>query len=607
MDILADGKVVIDTELDPKGAESGMSKLGGTLAKVGSTAVKGAAIGVAAIGTSAVIAGKGLFDMAVQMADTGDNIGEMSEKIGISTKAYQEWGYILGQNGADVDILQMGIKTLSSAIFDASNGSQSAIDKFEYLGLSIDDLKNKSQEEIFDTVIAGLQKMPESAERTALAVDLLGKSATELQPILNKSADEITAYKDEAAELGFVMGEDTLQASSDLMDSIDNLQKSFMGAKNGIVGEFIPSIGLIVDGITEVVKGNEDGTKMIEDGFNQLVQGLTSALPKIITFLNQVLSVILQNAPTIITTLIQGIIQSLPLLAAFLPQIVFALVDGIMLLLPALLSVGLQIIITLMQGLVGNLPIMLPQLLQVIETIITMLTENLPLFVELAVQIIEIMATAILENQDMLVRVMSVLIQAMIQIIATLIPQAIQMVIDLVAAMMLGMSKMYPEVIKQGIEIVKSIMSGFSSFWENMKKLTVQKFKELPAKIKELNGEFINSGVNIAKGIIDGFAQKIGEIIGKVIDMKNQVAAQLADFNPLGAIGDAVKNGVSNITANMQVKSDATPAQSGRPSNTMSTPSTNVYINTSASKLFNAVVEQNNGYSKGGYTPLASY
>ena len=59
----------------------------------------------------------------------------MSEKIGISTKAYQEWGYILGQNGADVDILQMGIKTLSSAIFDASNGSQSAIDKFEYLGV----------------------------------------------------------------------------------------------------------------------------------------------------------------------------------------------------------------------------------------------------------------------------------------------------------------------------------------------------------------------------------------------------------------------------------------------------------------------------------------
>ena len=124
------------------------------------------------------------------------------------------------------------------------------------------------------------------------------------------------------------------------------------------------------------------------------------------------------------------------------------------------------------------------------------------------------------------------------------------------------MMKTYPEFIKQGIEIVKSIISGFSSFWENMKKLTVQKFKEIPARIRALHGEFINSGINIAKGIIDGFAQKIGEIIGKVIDMKNQVAAQLADFNPLGAIGDAVKNGVSNITANMQVpKSDATPAQ----------------------------------------------
>ena len=109
-----------------------------------------------------------------------------------------------------------------------------------------------------------------------------------------------------------------------------------------------------------------------------------------------------------------------------------------MLLLPALLSVGLQIIITLMQGLVENLPIMLPKLLQVIETIITMLAENLPLFVELAVQIVEIMAAAILKIKICWCRVMSVLLQAMIQIGNDIVPLAIQMIIDLLAAMMLG-------------------------------------------------------------------------------------------------------------------------------------------------------------------------
>ena len=58
---MADGKVVIDTELDGSGAESGMQKLGGTLGKVGGAAVSGvkAAVGVAsaAIGGAAVAIG----------------------------------------------------------------------------------------------------------------------------------------------------------------------------------------------------------------------------------------------------------------------------------------------------------------------------------------------------------------------------------------------------------------------------------------------------------------------------------------------------------------------------------------------------------------------
>jgi len=147
------------------------------------------------------------------------------------------------------------------------------------------------------------------------------------------------------------------------------------------------------------------------------------------------------------------------------------------------------------------------------------------------------------------------------------------------------------------------IPNAFKSFMNKLNELK----NNIINKFTSIKDDFIKIGSNIAKGIIDGLTQKIGDIIGKVTDIKDKIVEQFKDFNPLGAIGDAVKNGVSNITANMQVKSDAAPVQSGRPTNTMSAPSTNVYINTSASKLFNAVVEQNNGYAKGGYTPLASY
>ena len=68
--------------------------------------VKGvaAAIGaaMAAIGAAAVKAGKELYDMVDDVAAAGDNIDKMSQRLGLSTEAYQDWDYMLSQSGVDI-------------------------------------------------------------------------------------------------------------------------------------------------------------------------------------------------------------------------------------------------------------------------------------------------------------------------------------------------------------------------------------------------------------------------------------------------------------------------------------------------------------------------
>lgn len=149
------------------------------------TVAKATAAAVAAIGAAAVVAGKALWNMANDVAETGDEIDKMSQKIGISTESYQEWGYVFEHCGTDVNNLQAGMKTLSGVIADAGNGSSSVAEKLAAVGFSIDDLNGKSQDEQLSIVIAALQDMEAGAERTSAATDLLGRSATDIAAVLN--------------------------------------------------------------------------------------------------------------------------------------------------------------------------------------------------------------------------------------------------------------------------------------------------------------------------------------------------------------------------------------------------------------------------------------
>lgn len=136
-------------------ADSKFKKVGETVKAVG----KAMAAAAAAIGTAAVAAGKKLWDMANDTASAGDAIDKTSQKICISAESYQKWGYVFERCGADVNNLQTGMKKLSTVITDAAGGSDSAAEKLAAVGLSIEDLNDKSQDEQLQLVITALQGM----------------------------------------------------------------------------------------------------------------------------------------------------------------------------------------------------------------------------------------------------------------------------------------------------------------------------------------------------------------------------------------------------------------------------------------------------------------
>ena len=230
------------------GRNTGMKIAGGigSALKVGGAAAATLAGATAAI-TGSVIKGTGA------VAEYGDNIDKMSQKMGMSSTAYQEWDAIMQHSGTTIDAMKAPMKTLA-------NAAQSGSEAFQKLGISEDEVKNLSQEDLFSKVITGLQGMEEGTERTALASDLLGRGATELGALLNTSAEDTQAMKDRVHELGGVLSDEAVKASAAYQDSLQDMQTSFAGVKNSIMADMLPSFTSVMDGLSSLVIG-EEGAK----------------------------------------------------------------------------------------------------------------------------------------------------------------------------------------------------------------------------------------------------------------------------------------------------------------------------------------------------------
>ena len=288
-------------EVDKAGDQS--EDAGGKLKKVGEVAKevgKAMAAAMVAIGTAAVAAGKKLWDMANDVASAGDAIDKTSQKIGISAESFQEWSYVFERSGADVNGLQTGMKKLSGVISEAANGSDKAAEKLAAVGLSIEDLNGKSQDEQLSIVIAALQDMEAGADRTAAANNLLGKSAVDMAAVLNMSAEETEALKQEAHDYGMVMSNEAVAASASFEDSLSRLKGTMGGLKNRMVGELLPGISSILDGLSDLVAGNDEAGEKIKKGVTDVIGSITSMIPQVVTLVLTIASAVLESAPAII-------------------------------------------------------------------------------------------------------------------------------------------------------------------------------------------------------------------------------------------------------------------------------------------------------------------
>lgn len=509
------GDEVEETGKQSDEAVGKFEKFGSVMKSVG----KALAVTMAAIGTAAVAAGKGLWDMANNVAEAGDTIDKTSQKIGISAESYQEWDYVFQRCGADVNNLQTGMKKLSGVITDAAGGSDSAAQKLSAVGLSIEDLNGKSQDEQLSIVISALQDMESGAARTAAANDLLGKSAVDMAAVLNMSAEETEALKQEAQDYGMVMSNEAVAASAAFEDSLTRMQGTMGGLKNRMVGELLPGITEILDGLSDLVAGNEQAGEELTNGVTSVIETVTEMIPQAVELISLIAAAILESAPSIISALAEGIINAIPTLLPVILQVITELVTALLELLPQIVNAGMQIIASLITGVATALPTLIPQIVEIIVQIVQTLIDNLPLILDAALQLITGLAEGILNAIPVLIDALPEVILSIVDFLLDSIPQIIDTGIKLLTSLVEAL----PEIITAIVEAIPKIIDGIITAVIDAIPLIIEAGIKLLVSLIQALPQIITTIVaaipKIVSGLVDAILGNLDKIIMAGVDL----------------------------------------------------------------------------------------
>lgn len=226
---------------DVSRAEQNANNMAGQLGD-GFTVLKGIAANLASQALRKV--GQELKSLVTDGAAYADEILTLSKTTSLSTDTLQKFSYMADLVDVDLGTVSGSLKKLTKNMSSAAKGSGSAYETFDKLGVSFQDVNGnlRDNEDVFYDVIDALGKMENETERDALAMNLFGKNATELNPMIDAGAEALEAWGKEAEEVGAVMDEDMLDSLGALQDSYDRFNQRIKAVKNQIAAGLAPAL-----------------------------------------------------------------------------------------------------------------------------------------------------------------------------------------------------------------------------------------------------------------------------------------------------------------------------------------------------------------------------
>lgn len=507
--------------------------------------VKAAAeVAAAAIGavTAAVGAAAGaLVNATLDTADLADDLLTLSMVTGVSTDSLQAMNYaselldvstqtITGSmtkllksmssaSDAEAAWLQSE-QELSSALSageitieefnDAMDALGTSGTAFDDLGISILDAQGnlRDSEEVFWEVIDALGEIENESERDAAAMAILGRSARELNPLIEAGSDRFNELAEEAENVGYIMDGDTLDAFHNLDDNMERLSNGATAARNAIGSVLLP---VLTELSGEGVSLLNDFTNAILDtngDVEQMGAVIDEMVPQVLSLIEDYIPTLIDLGGTIIESLASALLDNLDLILSAAISLVGVIAQGILDNLNSLAPVIADLVVNLANFIVNNLPMIISAALEIVLAVVNGISSNLDTLIPAAVSAVLKIAEGLIDNTD------------------EIILASYQLLLGVASGIVMSI----PDIVAEIPGLIAAILGALGEFSE-----------ELPNLAREWGSDFISTFkdaiVNAIPNLVSGVEQ-VASTISDYLHFSVPEKGPLADFDESG--GDMI-------------------------------------------------------------------
>ena len=267
---MATPEIKVKIGADTAGFDKGMS---GVDAKL-STFAKAA--GVAAAGAALALA-TGMIALTKASLANIDVLTKQARSLGLTTEAFQKMTLVAGEAGIETGKLSAMLGLMQRNISELNDGTQAQVDAFARLGLSISDLQGLTPDAQFEKIAAALDSIADPTTKTALAMDVFGRSGREAINMLSDYGSKAAEAAEFQNRFGIAVSQASAEGVERANDAVGRLGMVMQGLGNTMAGVVAPAIEGTANAIIAFV-GSVTGAKVTLEEFFGTLEAAKTAL-----------------------------------------------------------------------------------------------------------------------------------------------------------------------------------------------------------------------------------------------------------------------------------------------------------------------------------------
>ena len=432
-------------------------------------------------------------------ASYADEVNTMAKKTGLATETIQELMYMVNLTDVSVETVTGAMTKLEKSMASAEKGTGTAADAFKRFGIQLknDDGTYRKLIDVFNDTISALATVDDEVERDTIAMNLFGKSAKELNPLIKTSKEDLEAFTQAAHDSGYVLSDELLGKYQEFDDSLQMLDKACEAAEHGLGLVLLPVLSQLAS----------EGVPLL----NELASGIVNA--------NGDIEEIGKVIDTVIPKALDTFVKNLPQMVEVVKKLITTFLNSLNNNLPEILNAGIEILETLVDGLLN------PQSIDAIMNGVTQVVDSFVKFLE--------------EHGEEIVDLGVFILTTLINGIAKTLPQLIPAIADAITTIVDELTK--PETLDT---IIDAAVTLFESLCDGLEKALPTITEKLPDALDRICKKLIethmiekiiNAGITLFEalldsGVIDEVVRVLGENAGPIVRLLTAIGVKMYEL-----------------------------------------------------------------------------